>query len=245
MSIQAIVEQPPKSENRREAARWRIRLELPGTFDKAQANVVIHDISTAGLRVEIRTKLKVGQEIILPLPEADKVAARVVWQNEPLFGCRFVEALPQAVVSAVRLRNPDRDGAKSVNESVHGPAETKAEEKIAEGLPDRLRRLRRESGLSRVALCERTGFSKPTIWGWETGRTTPRKDNLLVLADIFGLTEQQLLFGEGDSTLRKAAAPLIADASAETLAHAIQSAKARIARAAGVNPSKVQIHIEF
>jgi len=187
MSIQAIVEPPSKSDNRRGTVRWRIRLEMTGALDDKRARLVIHDISTAGMLIETQLTLEVGQSIMLSLPEADSVIGSVVWQNGPLFGCRFDQPMPQAVVSAVRLRNPNPHDVK--------PGCASTEMKVREELPGRLRRLRQERGLSRAALCEQTGFSKPTVWGWETGMTTPRKENLRILAGIFGLNEQQLLFG--------------------------------------------------
>ncbi|UZW57142.1 helix-turn-helix domain-containing protein [Sphingobium sp. JS3065] len=245
MPINAIVEQPQGSDNRRDAARWRIRLELPDALDAdapddARGNVVIHDISTAGMLVETRSNLKIGQSVMLSLPDAEKVVARIVWQNESLFGCRFDQALPQGVVSAVRLRNPDQDKGKPLGD----PAQAPNSEEISEGLPERLRRLRRERGLSRAALSEQTGFSKPTLWGWETGRTKPRRDNLLVLAALFGLSEQQLLFGKGDSPPREVrkAGP---EAYAQSLRDIIDLSRARIAEAAGVHKSNVRVTIDF
>ncbi|AMK25530.1 MULTISPECIES: helix-turn-helix domain-containing protein [unclassified Sphingobium] len=236
MPIHAIVDQPPKSDNRRGAARWRIRLELPNTLDETSANVVIHDISTAGMLIDTKSQLKIGQSVMVSLPDADKVAAHVVWQNESLFGCRFDQPLPQGVVSAVRLRSPSRDEAK--------PIADRPEATVAEGLPERLRRLRQERGLSRAALSEQTGFSKPTIWGWETGRTMPRKDNLHILSGIFGLTEQQLLFGKDNSPLPegKKASP---EPYAKSLKDIIDLSKTKIAEAAGVNKFKVHIYIEY
>lgn len=236
MPIPAIVDQSPESENRRDAARWRIRLELPGTSDGASTNVVIHDISTAGMLIETRSTLEIGQSIMLSLPDADRVVARVVWQNETLFGCRFETSLPQGAVSAIRLRSPGPDDVK--------PAGDPPEEAAAEGLGERLLRLRHEKGLSRTALSERTGFSKPTIWGWETGRTTPRRENLRILAAVFGLSEQQLLYGRGRPPLRETDASG-AEAYARSLKEVIDQAKTRIAEVAGVSKLKVQISIEF
>jgi len=240
MPIHAIVEQPPKSDSRRGAERWRIRLELPDTLDETSANVVIHDISTAGMLIETKSRLKIGQSVMVSLPDADKVVAHVVWQNESLFGCRFDQPLPQGVVSAVRLRSPSRNEVKPIADR----PEASAAEGSAEGLAERLRRLRQERGLSRAALSEQTGFSKPTIWGWETGRTMPRKDNLLILSGIFGLTEQQLLFGKDSSPLveGKKATP---EAYARSLKEIIDLSKTKIAEAAGVNKLKVHIHIEY
>src|SRR3546814_5082410 len=63
-------------------------------------------------------------------------------------------------------------------------------------LAGRLLRLRQERGLSRVELSNRTGFSKPSIWAWESGRTMPRRSNLIALADAFGISERELFAGE-------------------------------------------------
>ena len=236
MAIQAIVDQPPESDNRRGAARWRVRLELPGTSDDGSASLVIHDISTAGMLVETRSTLEIGQSVMLSLPDADQVVARVVWQNDTLFGCRFETSLPQGVVSAIRLRNPSREDPLPAGEPPESPA--------GEELGERLLRLRHEKGLSRTALSERTGFSKPTIWGWETGRTRPRRENLRILSAVFGLTEQQLVYGEGHRAVQKTNRSG-AEAYARSLKDIIDQSRTRIAEAAGVDRLKVRISIEF
>ncbi|WP_030539233.1 helix-turn-helix domain-containing protein [Sphingobium sp. DC-2] len=227
MSISAIMEQPAVPGDKRKDVRWRIRLELPGSLDQG-TNVVIHDLSTAGMLIETEARLDIGQVVTVSLPEADNRAARVVWRDGALFGCRFEEPLPQAAVSATKLRS-----------AVAAPPVEKEE-----ALADRLLRLRRASGLSRAALSERTGFSKPSIWAWETGKTVPRRSNLLVLADIFGLTEQQLSRGEG--TVMATAAPRQEpEQRSNTLHDAIDQARSRIAAIAGVEPSMVHISIDF
>lgn len=234
MTIHAIVEQPADSDDQRGAARWRLRLEVPGSFDNQSERVVIHDISTDGMLVETRSRLEIGQAIAISLPEAEGVTARVVWQNEPLFGCRFDQPLPQAALSAARLLNPIGINTPRVEQpKVNG----------REMLPDRLRRLRRERGLSRAALSERTGFSKPSIWAWESGRTTPRHSNLLTLADAFGLTEQQLILGEESHPQDMIQADM--RETAEKLGDIVDEARERIARNAGVTKEKVHIYIAF
>jgi len=237
MPIHATVDQSPESDNRRHAPRWRIRLELPGTPEDGAASLVIHDISTAGMLVETKSTLEIGQSVMLSLPDADQVVARVVWQNDILFGCRFETTLPQGVVSAIRLRNPGRDDDMR-------PAAERPESPAEEDLGARLLRLRHEKGLSRTALSERTGFSKPTIWGWETGRTTPRRENLRILSAVFGLTEQQLLYGKGRPAVQETDRSG-REAYARSLKDIIDQSKTRIAEAAGVDRLKVHISIEF
>ena len=229
MTIAAIVERATAVEERRQDIRWRMRLELPGLLKSGQANVIVHDLSTAGMLVETGSGLQIGQSISIDLPEAHNATAQVVWQNERLFGCRFDQPLSQAAVSATRLRNPP--------EKEQVPASPSGER---EALSDRLVRLRRAQGMSRAALSVRTGFSKPTIWAWETGKTVPRRANLLVLAEVLGLSAEQLVFGDG-STAEAAAK----DYPTSRLRHAIAEARSGVALIAGVDESKVRISIEF
>ena len=236
MSIDPFVEHSPVSGEKRESERWPIRLEVPGALGEKPAEVTVHDISTAGMLIETKSKLKLSQVVLVTLPEAGTVAARVVWLDEPLFGCRFDEALPQAAVSATRLRSSMRRNSGPVDHVVQGSG--------PEMLPERLRRLRRERGLSRTALSERTGFSKPSLWAWETGKTMPRRKSLLILAEVFGLTEQQLVLGEAASAPRE---PLSADApvAGQQLHEIIDAAKRQIAGHAGVDKSQVHIRIDY
>ncbi|WP_022683355.1 helix-turn-helix domain-containing protein [Sphingobium bisphenolivorans] len=233
MSISAIVEPPPASADQRQAVRWRMRLELPGSLDEGRANVIIHDLSTAGMLMETTSRLEVGQSITLSLPEAENATAQIVWQDDHLFGCRFEQPLPQVAISAAKLRNP-----------AVSPAEPPAASPSSQQSPlaERLSRLRQARGMSRTALSARTGFSKPSIWAWETGRTVPRRSNLLALAEAFGLNEEQLLRGDDLPTPPQ---PSPGGATADRLHAAIDEARRHIAAIAGVRESKVHISIEF
>lgn len=236
MAIDPIVEQFPETGDKRADVRWPIRLEVPGAPDEGVPDVVVHDISTAGMLIETGSRLKLGQELLLSLPEAGSVSARVVWQDEPLFGCRFDESLPQAAVSATRLRSTTRSNSRLIDHA--------ADSDGPEMLPARLRRLRRERGLSREALSRLTGFSKPSLWAWEVGKTMPRRRSLVALAEAFGLTEQQLLVGEAIASPREPMASGVAR-PAQQLHDVIDSAKREIARHAGVDVSRVQIRIDY
>src|SRR3546814_15156803 len=101
----------------------------------------------------------------------------------------------------------------------------------------RLLRWRQERGLSRVERSSRTGFSKPSIWAWESGRTMPRRSNLIALADAFGISERELFAGE----------PASADgsATAKRLHTLIETSREEIAMLAGVEPGKVRITIDY
>lgn len=49
-----------------------------------------------------------------------------------------------------------------------------------------LARLRQINGISQKQLAERMGVSAVTVWKWEAGRTTPGKDMLRRIEEIFG-----------------------------------------------------------
>lgn len=226
MPIHAMIEQE-KDAGARGAARMHMRLETLGSLDGQQGTaVIIHNLSATGMLIETTSDLDIGQRIAVTLPEAPDCTATIVWRSEALAGCRFDRPLSRAALSAARLRNPlpqDVDPASLAEND--------------EMLADRLRRLRQERGLSRVELSNRTGFSKPSIWAWESGKTMPRRSNLIALAEVFGLSERELLAGE----------PASADApgAAKRLHALIETSREEIAMLAGVEPGKVRITIEY
>ncbi|MDO9366970.1 MAG: helix-turn-helix domain-containing protein [Sphingopyxis sp.] len=232
MAIHATLESQTNTGSQRGAARMRMRIEASGSLGTGEgAVVVIHNLSATGMLIETTSELAIGQQLMVALPEAPDVVAVIVWRSDALAGCRFAQPLSRATLSAAQLRNPlpsDVDPAIDL-----GRAET---------LPQRLRRLRLERGLSRAALSAKVGASTPSVWAWETGKTVPRRNNLVVLADALGVSEQELVMGDDASSWS-------ADTDTRGNAGAIQSlidtSKARIAATAGVTPSQVKISIEF
>jgi len=57
----------------------------------------------------------------------------------------------------------------------------------------RLRSLRRESGLSQTQLAEFLGVSQQSITGWENARTEPEYRVLIKIAGFFSVTSDYLL----------------------------------------------------
>ena len=210
----------------------RMRLEAPGSLAGDEgATVVIHNLSASGMLIETASELAVGQRIMVALPEAPDLAATVVWRSEALAGCRFDQPLSRSTLSAAQLRNPlpvDVDPARRAGEP--------------EMLSDRLLRLRRERGLSRAALSERTGLSKPSIWAWETGKTAPRRNNLLALALAFGISERELMLGDASMLAGDDADPAN---PAEQIRALVDASREQIAAMAGVEPANVKISIEY
>lgn len=61
---------------------------------------------------------------------------------------------------------------------------------------DRLVQLRKEKGLSQEALAAKLGVSRQAISKWERAEASPDTDNLIALADIYGITLDALLDSE-------------------------------------------------
>ena len=60
-------------------------------------------------------------------------------------------------------------------------------------LADRLVELRKEHKLSQEALAEKLGLSRQSISKWERAEASPDTDNLIALAEVYGITLDQLL----------------------------------------------------
>ena len=60
-------------------------------------------------------------------------------------------------------------------------------------LADRLVELRKEHKLSQDALAEKLGLSRQSISKWERAEASPDTDNLIALAEVYGITLDQLL----------------------------------------------------
>lgn len=60
----------------------------------------------------------------------------------------------------------------------------------------RIAQLRKSKGLTQQQLAERLNLSNKTISKWETGAGSPDISNLLALAEILGVSVDELLKGE-------------------------------------------------
>lgn len=229
MPIHAMIEQEQTAESSRGAPRMHMRFEAAGSLDgSAGTVVVIHNLSATGMLIETASDLAIGQRLTVALPEAPDCAATIVWRSEALAGCRFDRPLSRAALSAAQLRNPlpgDVDPARAPDGD--------------EMLAQRLLRLRKERGLSRAALSDRTGFSRPSIWAWESGKTVPRRSNLPVLAEALGISERELLAGDASARAEGSSA------TADQIRAMVETSKEEIAALAGVEPANIKIAIEY
>ena len=69
-------------------------------------------------------------------------------------------------------------------------------------LADRLVELRKEHKLSQEALAEKLGLSRQSISKWERAEASPDTDNLIALAEVYGVTLDELL-GNNEPKKRK------------------------------------------
>lgn len=69
-------------------------------------------------------------------------------------------------------------------------------------LADRLVELRKEHKLSQEALAEKLGLSRQSISKWERAEASPDTDNLIALAEVYGITLDELL-GNNEPKKRK------------------------------------------
>ena len=71
---------------------------------------------------------------------------------------------------------------------------------------DKLKQYRLKEGLSQEQLAEKIGVSRQAITKWETKRGLPDVENMIILAELFKLTLDELVFqkaGKKASGFRK------------------------------------------
>ncbi|MFA6220542.1 MAG: helix-turn-helix domain-containing protein [Erythrobacter sp.] len=217
----------------------RRRLFLSGSASQtgASCEVLVHNLSSTGMLLSTQGRLDLDEPLVVVFAEIGECLARIVWSAEGLFGCRFDEPLTKAQMSAILLRSePLQLPPRPITPVEEAPQ--------AEAFGERIRRLRRQSGLSMVDFANSFGVTKPTLWKWETGRAHPRQAVLRRLADRFGMSEQELLFGPGERPAR-AQPPDHRPVRPGTLAETVARSRTVIAREAGVSPSQVSIAIDW
>lgn len=65
---------------------------------------------------------------------------------------------------------------------------------------NRLFELRKKHGLSQEELAEKLGVSRQAVSKWERSEASPDTDNLIALAKIYGLSLDELIYGEKECT---------------------------------------------
>ena len=221
MALKAHLEQttgPNPREDARRHERRALFLEASGVLPCGlEANVIIHNISVAGLLLETEVPLGVDERLVLDLPEAGAVRAAIVWQSGLLYGCAFEQVLDEKALAAVQLRADP--AVAPMAPALEAPPEL---------LGPKLNRLRRERGLTLAQVAAVLGVSKPTVWAWEKGKARPLPDRIEAIAEVLGVNAKELEERIGD----------------DQNSALVQDCRLRIATAYGTHPSKVRIMIE-
>jgi transcriptional regulator with XRE-family HTH domain len=96
-------------------------------------------------------------------------------------------------------------------------------------LSDRIRALRKEHGYSQEQMARKLHLTQGAISQWENGLTVPAADQLMALADVFGITVDDLLGREQQETppppARDDVAALMADLTLDEQAQVRQYAE--------------------
>lgn len=221
MAIQAHWEEAEGATGLAREPRRKLLLETHGELPSGDAAaILVHDISTTGLLVESSLELAMDERISVDLPQIGNVWARVIWSSGKLFGCQFHTPISQAALSAAELRS-------AVGQHVQVPHARGNVQEIS--FADRLQRLRKARGISQSYIATRLGVSKPTVWAWEHGKARPAGSRIADLAEVLGVTPNELL-SEGQAT------------EVESL---IARSRDQIAAAYGTSPDKVKIWVEL
>lgn len=78
-------------------------------------------------------------------------------------------------------------------------------------MKDRIKEVRKISGLSQTKFGERLGVSLSAVQQWELGMTAPRDSTIKLMAQQFGVNETWLRTGAGSMTMEKTRAAELAE----------------------------------
>lgn len=238
MAIAAELISSAKGKGRRGAVRHEMKLRVRGTRGSEKvSDVLVRNLSATGILLETDAKLRVGQTIAVDLPETGRVSTQILWASGQLLGCEFERPLSDAAVSAAQLRSEPR----TISDEP-GPASTADASETAPSFGETIRRLRQERGWSLVEFARKMNVSRPTVWAWEAGRSSPRFKKRRLLLDVLQVSEAELKGYSGSAGNAGPREVPLEDPG--TLQSAIGDAKASIAAAAGTTPDKVTVIIE-
>jgi transcriptional regulator with XRE-family HTH domain len=235
MPLEGQLESERHAGDNRKAVRRRLHLAASGSSpDGSGISVLVHDISESGILLQTAARLSIGERIEVMLPHAGATAASVVWASGEFLGCQFEEAISHAALSAALLRSDSRAG------------EAPAPIPLDETFGMRLRRLRRERTISLIGLARLLNVSKPTVWKWERDDARPRKAAIEALAAALGVSEAELLFGDGPARPVALGTPKdLPGSGSHGLNEVVKACKERIAGAVGTSPHNVSVSIRL
>ncbi len=223
MAVKGRLDSVAGQHDERRAVRHQLLLETSGALPSgAEANVVVHNVSSTGMLLETALPLGREQRIEVDLPEAGKVWAQVAWSSGMLFGCQFDTPLSVGSLSATQLR-ASAPLPPEIGQAVPGRAPA------GRLFGKQLEKLRKQRSLTLAQVAEALGVSKPTVWAWEKDKARPLDDRLPAIAAVLGIEQQELL--------RLSEPPGLADF--------MKASRARIAEAYGTTPDRVRIMVEL
>jgi transcriptional regulator with XRE-family HTH domain len=119
----------------------------------------------------------------------------------------------------------------------------------------RIRDCRESKKISQSELAKLVGLSPAAIWNWESKGRVPRRKTLAKVADALKVSQEFLAEGnEAKDTLsseissdgaRGDVARIHIDPPADTIAHELERARARIAELAGFELSRIKLKLTF
>jgi transcriptional regulator with XRE-family HTH domain len=251
MAKNTKIDTAERATNRRSSTRRALQLEaLGGSTDNTASNVLIHNLSATGLLLESDVPLAAGDSLQIDMPHAGLTSAEVIWTSGNLYGCRFDQAISTAAISAAQLLSP-------VEVRVAKPGTLSGDAQEAFGA--RLRRLRKDRGLSVPQVAQAVGLSDGAIWMWEAGKSHPRPERIEALSAALGVPARELITGAATAGSERSDAPIAASNGArvwsgnrgdpvgtgERLSQLIAASKAQIAVMAGTTADKVKIILEL
>jgi hypothetical protein len=104
-SLRAKVTPVPR-EDRRDTQRWQVDLLVTLPADRGGRHARVRNLSEGGMMLETDADMAVGDTLSVQLEGAAGTEARIVWRQEQTYGCRFIEPIPTATVSAALLQAP-------------------------------------------------------------------------------------------------------------------------------------------
>lgn len=229
--LQAHLEPQPVNLDGRRQVRRALRLETKGSpggsgGDGVEANVTVHNLSTAGLLLETELPLSVGDMLAVGLPDIGPVGVEIVWASGHLYGGAFEQALGEAALAAAQLRGEPQIGAPAAARRERPPLPVSG---LTDPLGVTLNRLRRARGMTLEQVAVELGVSKPTVWAWEKGKARPLPERIGAIAAVLGVSEDEL----AESTTQADEAMVVEDC------------RQRIAAAHRTAPENIRIMIEL
>lgn len=95
-----------ESVDRRRSARRTINLLAVPAGGLPAKRLILLDLSKTGLRFHCLTMMRLGETVVVTLPQAGEVEATIRWKSEHEYGAEFASPISAGAVSAILLAAP-------------------------------------------------------------------------------------------------------------------------------------------